>query len=621
MGTILGEVSSASVVQTIPRPRLRREDSANLRNEAEQRLRESQEIFRQLAENIREVFWMSDPEKTRMIYISPAYETIWGRTCQSLYAAPRNWIEAIHPEDRRRVLEAALTKQASGQYNETYRIVHSDGSIRWIQDRAFPIRDNEGKVYRIAGIAEDVTARKAGEQQLTTLLHALQSTSELVCITDLEDRFTFVNQAFLKAYGYTETEILGKTHGILYSSKNPPSLLTEILKQTRAGGWRGEVMDARKDGSEFPVSLTTSQIKDLTGQVIGLLAVARDITERKRADEALRESERRLRLIAENTSDVIFAFDMERRPVYVNPAVKELTGYTFSEIREKQFINWVHPEDQPRMLQVWEDLFAGKTFSEVEFRLLTKTGQMKWCSSSWGPLLDEAGRQIGVQGRERDITVHKELEGEILEISSNERRTIGHELHDGLCQYLAGIAFRAKALEETLLAEGSLQAREAREITTFISNAISQTRSLARGLDPIEVETIGLPAALQNLAAETTKFFNVTCLFRGSESALPIDPQTSLALYRIVQEAIHNATTHGCAGRIEISLVLDDSQLRLSIQDDGAGFDVQAASSAGMGLRVMQYRACSVGANLTISSQLTQGTEIRCLVPCAPANL
>src|SRR5439155_13212578 len=254
------------------------------------------------------------------------------------------------------------------------------------------------------------------------------------------------NGSFLKTYVYTVAEILGKGPEILLSAKNPPSLLTEILKQTRAGGWRGEVMDARKDGSEFPVSLTTSQIKDLTGQVIGLLGVARDITERKRADEALRESERRLRLIAENTSDVIFAFEMQRRPVYVNPAVKELTGYPFSEIREKQFINWVHPEDQPRMLQVWEDLFAGKTFSEVEFRLLTKTGQMKWCSSSWGPLLDEAGRQIGVQGRERDITERKELEREILEISANERRTIGHELHDGLCQYLAGIALRAKGL-------------------------------------------------------------------------------------------------------------------------------------------------------------------------------
>src|SRR5207249_4875025 len=251
----------------------------------------------------------------------------------------------------------------------------------------------------------------------------------------------------------------------------------EILEQTRAGGWRGEVIGRRKDGSEFPISLTTSRVRDSSGRLIGLMGVARDITERRQAVEALGESERRLRLIAENTTDVIFAFDMRRRPVYVNPAVKELTGYTFAEIREQQFINWVHPADRPRMLQLWEDLFVGKSYSEVEFRLLTKAGQTKWCSSAWGPLLDEAGRQIGVQGRERDITERKELEREILEISANERRTIGHELHDGLCQYLAGIAFRAKALEETLLAEGLLQAREAREITAFISNAISQTRS------------------------------------------------------------------------------------------------------------------------------------------------
>ena len=232
--------------------------------------------------------------------------------------------------------------------------------------------------------------------------------------------------------------------------------------------------------------------------------------------------------------------------------------------------------------------------------------------------LDERGQQIGVQGRERDITPRKELEREILEISANERRAIGHELHDGLCQYLAGIAFRAKALEETLRVEGLLHAREAREITTFISNAISQTRSLARGLDPIHVQSIGLPAALQNLAAETRKFFNVTCRFRGSESPLEIDPQTSLPLYRIVQEAIHNASTHGGAGRIEISLAVDGSQLRLSIQDDGAGFDVQATPSDGMGLRVMQYRARSIGAKLRIRSQPAQGAEILCLVHLQP---
>src|SRR5919108_3133593 len=110
--------------------------------QAEESLRESQERFRQLAENIREVFWLTDPVKNQMIYISPGYEQVWGQTCQNLYASPRSWLEAIHPDDRERVLEAALTKQVRGQYDEEYRIVRPDGSIRWIRDRAFPIRDH-----------------------------------------------------------------------------------------------------------------------------------------------------------------------------------------------------------------------------------------------------------------------------------------------------------------------------------------------------------------------------------------------------------------------------------------------------------------------------------------------
>ncbi|MGH7209451.1 MAG: PAS domain S-box protein, partial [Nitrospiraceae bacterium] len=130
------------------------------RKQAETALRESEERFRQLAENIREVFWLGDPEKARIFYISPGYEEVWGRTCASLYASPRSWLDAIHPEDRDRVFTAATTKQVSGEYAEEYRIVRPDGSVRWIRDRAFPIRDASGQVYRIAGIAEDITERK-----------------------------------------------------------------------------------------------------------------------------------------------------------------------------------------------------------------------------------------------------------------------------------------------------------------------------------------------------------------------------------------------------------------------------------------------------------------------------
>ena len=126
---------------------------------AEMAMQESEERFRQVVEIIKEVFWLSNPEKTQILYISPGYETIWGRTCESLYAFPRTWLDAIHPEDRDRVLEAALTKQVSGDYDEKYRIVRPDSSIRWIRDRAFPVRDESGMVYRIAGIAEDITGQ------------------------------------------------------------------------------------------------------------------------------------------------------------------------------------------------------------------------------------------------------------------------------------------------------------------------------------------------------------------------------------------------------------------------------------------------------------------------------
>src|SRR5262249_16247969 len=149
----------------------------------------------------------------------------------------------------------------------------------------------------------------------------------------------------------------------------------------------------------------------------------------------------------------------------------------------------------------------GKGYSDVEFRLITKGGETKWCSSTWGPLFDENGRQIGVQGLERDVTERKYLERELVESTNNERRRVGHELHDGLGQYLAGVAFKAKALEQMLVAEDVRHAPEARELTALVSNAINQTRSIARGLDPIQVETIGLPAALQNLVGEIRKLF------------------------------------------------------------------------------------------------------------------
>jgi two-component system, cell cycle sensor histidine kinase and response regulator CckA len=137
------------------------------RLDAEQALRESEERFRQLAENITEsVFWMSEPTAMKMLYVSPAYERIWGRSCNSLYANFRDWIEAIHPDDRQRVQTSYFDRSLLGKYDEEYRVIRPDQSIRWIRDRGFPIKNHTGIAYRVVGIAEDITNRKLTEAVL-----------------------------------------------------------------------------------------------------------------------------------------------------------------------------------------------------------------------------------------------------------------------------------------------------------------------------------------------------------------------------------------------------------------------------------------------------------------------
>ncbi|MFQ5779697.1 MAG: putative bifunctional diguanylate cyclase/phosphodiesterase, partial [Nitrospiria bacterium] len=146
------------------------------RRRALEDLAQSEDLFRKLVENIREVFWMTNSEKDEMIYVSPAYEEIWCRTCESLYQSPQNLLNAIHPDDRERVLKSSYTKQVTGEYIEEYRIVRPDGSIRWILDRAFPIQTQSGKFDRIVGIAEDITDRKENEAAIRHMAYYDQLT-------------------------------------------------------------------------------------------------------------------------------------------------------------------------------------------------------------------------------------------------------------------------------------------------------------------------------------------------------------------------------------------------------------------------------------------------------------
>jgi len=169
-------------------------------------LRDSEERFRQLAEHIREVFWVYGIVEERILYVSPAYEEIWGRPVHGFHDRPLDWLEAVHPDDRLRIQEAHVDKHRLGHFDVEYRIVRPDGAIRWIWDRGFPVRDETHQIYRIAGLAEDITARRLAEDQLRRQQVDLARMSRLSLAVELASNLAHeLNQPLAAIVAYTQT--------------------------------------------------------------------------------------------------------------------------------------------------------------------------------------------------------------------------------------------------------------------------------------------------------------------------------------------------------------------------------------------------------------------------------
>jgi PAS domain S-box-containing protein len=423
------------------------------------------------------------------------------------------------------------------------------------------------------------------------------------------------NNAAERIFGFRAEEILDRSSKIILPRGHRDEF-KQLVTRIKGGELvrHFETERLRKDGRRIVVSLTLSPIRDAMDRLVGFSTIARDITEQRRAQEALQRSERALADLFEEASVGLAWSTAKGRVLRVNRALLELLECKAEHCLGRT-LGKFHPD--PEVISELAKRLAGR-----ETVRNFQTTFRAWSGNPKDVLIDasafwEGGKVVHFRWFVRDITRRKQLEREVLSITERERAGFSRELHDGLGQQLSGITYLANVLRERLLEGHSAEAGAAQRIFRLLKQAIEQARTVARGLSPVGAEPQGLCSALKELTAQTTELFGMTCRFRCPKPVLVAESEAANHLYRIAQEGVHNALEHGHAKRITISLAHFHGLLRMKILDDGVGIGTLSPRRKGLGLRIMQYRAGLLQGTAYVRRRPKGGTEVCCSAPVA----
>ena len=369
--------------------------------------------------------------------------------------------------------------------------------------------------------------------------------------------------------------------------------------------------------------------------------LSNDMARAARLTHELELSEKRFNLAADSANLGMWEWDLDKDEIWVTSNRRAQMGFPVSgRITFEDFVSRWHPDDREQVrLALNEAVENGKDY-DAQFRIVLADGSVRWVASRGRVQLNKERKPARVLGVSMDVTAQKEarleaqrlkrqrtillerevaerarLEREVIESCAHEQRRIAYDLHDSVGQQLVGIALSAKLLEEQLRAERSPEADRASVIAKLANGAARQVRLTTRTLEG--ADGVGdLETALRSLAVDISENCRVKVTVEADSFSLPISPPVAAQLYRVAQEAVRNAVEHGAADEVQISLAFDCDDLVLTIRDDGKGFETNSnGRSAGMGLRIMRYRAQCIGGSCKVESNVRKGTTVSCRAP------
>jgi PAS domain S-box-containing protein len=557
---------------------------------------------------------------------------------QSLYSL-------LHPLDLPKMLQLSVKILARPGvcHTSVVRCRHQDGTWRLIEARATNLLGNPA-VGGVVLNCRDITERHEVEQALRESREQYRLMIETVPMlawrTNAAGETTECNERWYQYTGQTAAEASGNG----WMRAIHPDDLLRIQQKVRddvSGGiiYQSEYRLRRASDGAYRWHLARGlPLKDERGNILYWFGCAVDIHDQKQAEAVLtqsrddlerlvtertallRASEERFRQLAGSINDVFWLFDLKLTEcLYISPAYETILGRSCSTIyrQPRSFLEAIHPEDRGLADTLISEKFMKGLEFTAEARVLHVDGSVRWVLVRAFPIRDAHGNPYRMAGLVQDITRRRKLEEALLDIAEREQQRIASDLHDGLCNQLAGLNYLIKGLEQSLTGAPK---KTAQHIAEQLREALTQARGIAHGLHPITVTDSSLPDALHRLAEKQSALYKIKCVAKTPFVPPSLAPTKATHLYRIAQEAILNAIKHGKAERITIQLALKNDNLVLSIRDHGVGLPAVPTNHNGIGTQIMHHRAESIGAVLTVTNVKPTGVLVTCILPLATTS-